>query len=54
MLAFLIFLVLVAVVFGFLGALIHGLFWLLIIGAVLFVLTLIFGGMRLGRGSRGR
>ncbi|MFJ8043233.1 hypothetical protein ACIRBX_22335 [Kitasatospora sp. NPDC096147] len=46
------FAVLLAVVFGFVGALVKGMIWLLVIGAVLFVLALVFGGMKLGRRSR--
>jgi hypothetical protein len=44
-------LILIAVVFGFLGALIKGAIYLLVIGCVVFVLALLFAGMRLGRRS---
>lgn len=46
--------IIVAIALGILGAVLHGLFWLLIIGIVLFLANLIFGGIRLGRrrGSR--
>ncbi|MEV7778337.1 hypothetical protein [Kitasatospora sp. NPDC088351] len=44
--------VLLAVVFGFVGALVKGLLWLMIIGIVLFVVALVFGGVSLGRHSR--
>ena len=43
------FILLVAVVFGFLGAIIKGLLWLLVIGCVLFVLAFLFAGLRLGK-----
>ncbi|MFF2145143.1 hypothetical protein [Kitasatospora sp. NPDC058190] len=43
------FILLIAVLFGFVGALVKGLLWLLVIGAVLFVTALIFAGVRLGR-----
>jgi hypothetical protein len=46
--------IIVAIALGIVGAVLHGLFWLLIIGIVLFLANLIFGGIRLGRrrGSR--
>ncbi|MEV7596018.1 hypothetical protein AB0O91_01345 [Kitasatospora sp. NPDC089797] len=50
--ALFLFILLIAVVFGFVGALVKGLLWLLVIGAVLFIAALVFGGVRLGR-SRG-
>lgn len=46
MLAFLLFLVIVWIVLGIIGAVVKGLFWLLIIAAVLFLATLVFGGTR--------
>ncbi|MFI6151121.1 hypothetical protein ACIBCA_00285 [Kitasatospora sp. NPDC051170] len=48
--ALFLFILLIAVVFGFVGALVKGLLWLLVIGAVLFVAALVLGGVRLGRG----
>jgi hypothetical protein len=50
MLALILGLILIFVVLGIIGAVVHGLIWLLIIAAILFVLTLIFGGARLGKG----
>jgi hypothetical protein len=46
--------IIVAIALGILGVVLKGLFWLLIIGIVLFLLNLVFGGIRLGkrRGSR--
>ena len=46
--------IIVAIALGILGVVIHGLFWLLIIGIVIFLANLVFGGVRLGknRGSR--
>ncbi len=44
--------ILIAVVFGFLGALIKGAIWLLVIGCVVFVIALLFAGVRLGRIGR--
>ena len=46
--------IIVAIALGILGVVLHGLFWLLIIGIVLFLANLEFGGVRLGknRGSR--
>jgi len=52
MLAFLLFLVIVWIMLGIVGAVVHGLIWLTIIAAVLFVGTLVFGGRRVG-GRRG-
>jgi|BarGraNGADG00212_1021973.scaffolds.fasta_scaffold204117_2 hypothetical protein len=52
MLAFLLFLVIVWIVLGIVGAVVHGFIWLTIIAAVLFVGTLVFGGRRVG-GRRG-
>jgi fatty-acid desaturase len=46
---------LAAVVLGFLGVLLKGLFWLLVIGIVVFVVNLLFGGWGMRRhGDRGR
>ena len=46
--------IIVAIALGILGVVLKGLFWLLIIGIVIFLANLVFGGMRLGkrRGSR--
>jgi predicted membrane protein len=46
--------IIVAIALGILGVVIHGLFWLLIIGIVIFLANLVFGGIRLGknRGNR--
>jgi hypothetical protein len=51
MLALILFLILIWIVVGIIGAVVHGLIWLLIVAAVLFVATLVFGGSRL-RGHR--
>ncbi|WP_167346470.1 hypothetical protein [Kitasatospora phosalacinea] len=48
--AWLLLIVLIAVVFGFVGVLVKGLLWLLVIGAVLFVAALLVAGVRMGRG----
>ena len=45
-------LVLAAVVLGFLGILLKGLFWLLIVGIVVFVIALVLLGARLGRNRK--
>ena len=52
MLAFILFLILIWVVLGIIGAVVHGLIWLLIIAAVLFLATLVFGGSRIGSRRR--
>ena len=49
MLAFILLLIIVWIVLGIIGAVLHGLIWLTIIAAVLFLATLVFGGNRLGR-----
>jgi hypothetical protein len=52
--ALFLFIIIIAIALGVLGIVLKGLFWLLIIGIVLFLANLVFGGMRLGRnrGSR--
>ncbi len=52
MLALLLFLILVWVVAGIIGFVVHGLFWLFILACVLLVLTLVAGGFGRGRLSR--
>jgi hypothetical protein len=46
-LALIFFLIIVWIVLGIIGAVVHGLIWLLIVAAVLFLATLLFGGTRL-------
>jgi Flp pilus assembly protein TadB len=50
-LSFILLLVLVWVILGIIGAVVHGLIWLTIIAAVLFLATMIFGGSRLRGGK---
>jgi hypothetical protein len=45
-------LIIIWIVLGIIGAVVHGLIWLLIIAAVLFLATLVFGGNRLGKSRR--
>ncbi|MBC2865517.1 hypothetical protein H1R13_11035 [Streptomyces mexicanus] len=45
-------LIIVAIVLGIIGAVVHGLFYLLIAGIVVLVLDLVLGGVRLRRGRR--
>ncbi len=47
--ALFLFIIIVAIALGILGVVLHGLFWLLIIGIVLFLANLVFGGVRFGR-----
>jgi hypothetical protein len=47
MLSLILFLIILWIVLGIVGAVVHGLFWLLIIAAVLFLATLVFGGRRI-------
>ncbi|MER8009463.1 hypothetical protein [Streptomyces sp. NPDC094149] len=46
------FLVLVALVLGIIGFAAHGLFWLVIIGAVVLLADLVYAAMRFRRGGR--
>lgn len=45
-------LIIVAIALGILGAVLKGLFYLLIIGIVIFLLDLVYLGARMGRSSR--
>jgi hypothetical protein len=45
--------IIVAIALGILGVVLKGLFYLLIIGIVLFLVNVLIGGMRMGR-RRGR
>jgi len=47
-------LLIVAIVLGFLGVLLKGLFWLLIIGIVVFLADLVLVGLLVGRRRAGR
>jgi hypothetical protein len=47
--ALFLFVIIIAIALGILGVVLKGLFWLLIIGIVLFLANLVFGGIRLGR-----
>ncbi|WP_181140336.1 hypothetical protein [Streptomyces sp. Ru62] len=46
------FLILVAVVLGIIGFVVHGLLYLLVIGAVVLVLDLVYAAVRFRRGGR--
>ena len=45
--------ILLAIVFGVLGAVIKGLFWLLIIGVIVFVIALLAAGWQMRRAGTG-
>ncbi|WP_225828595.1 hypothetical protein [Streptomyces naphthomycinicus] len=45
-------LILVALILGIIGFAVHGLFYLLVIGAVVLVLALVYGAMRFRRGGK--
>ncbi|GAB2857187.1 hypothetical protein GCM10027176_69550 [Actinoallomurus bryophytorum] len=47
--ALFLFVVIVAIALGLVGAVVKGLFFLLIIGVVLFLADLVVGGVRMGR-----
>jgi hypothetical protein len=49
MLSLLLFLILLWVILGLVGFVVHGLFWLFIVAAVCFGITLFFGGRYAGR-----
>ena len=49
MLATFLFLVLVCVIAGIIGFVVHGLLWLFVIACLLFILTLLWAGFRYGR-----
>lgn len=46
--------IIIAIALGIIGVVLKGLFYLLIIGIVIFVANLILGGLRLGRRRAGR
>ncbi len=46
------FLIIVAIALGILGVVLKGLFWLLIIGIVVFLVDLVFLGARIGRNRK--
>lgn len=52
MLAFILFLVIVYIAAGIVGAVVHGLIYVTVIAAVLFLATLIFGAFRLRSRAR--
>jgi hypothetical protein len=54
MVALLLALVIVWIVLGIIGFVVHGLFWLFVIACVLFVVTVLGGAFRRGRHSTGR
>jgi hypothetical protein len=51
--ALFLFIVIVAIALGIVGVVVEGLFYLLIIGLVLFLANLVFGGMLWGRRRSG-
>ncbi|WAX55093.1 hypothetical protein M6B22_11030 [Jatrophihabitans cynanchi] len=54
MLAVLLALIIVWIVLGIIGFVVHGLIWLFVIACVLFVATLLAGAFRRGRRTAGR
>ncbi|WP_198035338.1 hypothetical protein [Streptacidiphilus rugosus] len=44
--------IILAIVLGIIGAVAHGLLWLLVIGVVILVIDLVFAGLRLRRSGR--
>jgi hypothetical protein len=54
MIAFLLGLVIIWIVLGIIGFVVHGLFWLFIIACVLFLATIVTGVFRRGRHSAQR
>jgi hypothetical protein len=51
MLALFFFVIIVAIVLGLIGAVVHGLLWLLFVGILVFILNFVFHGLRL-KGKR--
>lgn len=47
MLAFFLIVVIIAIILGLIGVVVHGLLWLLAIGIVMFILNFVFHGLRL-------
>jgi len=47
-------LIIVFIAVGIIGFVVHGLFWLFIVAAILFVASLVFGGRHAGRQRRSR
>ncbi|MFD9005329.1 hypothetical protein ACFV0T_31005 [Streptomyces sp. NPDC059582] len=45
-------LIIVAIVLGIIGFAVHGLFYLLVIGALVLAVDLVYGAMRVRRGGR--
>ena len=54
MVAFLLALVIIWIILGIIGFVVHGLFWLFIIACVLFLATVVIGVFRRGRRSAPR
>ena len=52
MLSFILILVIIWLVLGIVGVVVHGLIWLTIVAVVLFLGTLVFGGSRIGARRR--
>ncbi|MGH8962835.1 MAG: hypothetical protein ACRDWT_16890 [Jatrophihabitantaceae bacterium] len=52
MIALLLLLILIWVIAGIIGFVVHGLFWLFVLACVLFVLSLVGAGFTRGRGTR--
>jgi hypothetical protein len=54
MLALLLALIIVWIIIGIIGFVVHGLFWLFLLACLLFVVTVLGGAFRRGRRSAGR
>lgn len=52
--AFILTLIILWIILGIVGFVVHGLFWLFVIAAVLFLLTILGGAFRRGRRSTSR
>lgn len=47
MLALFFFVIIIAIILGLIGAVVHGLLWLLFVGIIVFILNFVFHGLRL-------
>jgi hypothetical protein len=52
--ALFLFVIIIAIALGILGVVLKGLFWLLIIGIVVFLANLVWGGIRYGKHRNAR
>lgn len=54
MIAFILILIIVWIALGIIGFVVHGLFWLFVVAAIFFLMTILAGAWRRGRRSTSR